>query len=254
MLIVEFKPIKAKKIYEEIVEQIKDMIAGGELNPGDKLIPERELAERLQVGRSAVREAYRSLEAIGIIEIKPGEGTFVREMGTKSMADIMSMAILTGKDTLFELLELRKILETEAASLAASRRTENNLKNIKMWLDQMKKDLDSGNLGDVSDMKFHYALADAAHNSLLMRLMNSISETMKKEMINVRRKLYITKGTPQRLYEQHQIIYEAILKGSVYEARNAMFTHLDFTEKELIQNLKAEGISIEEVKLSTAKI
>ena len=103
-------------------------------------------------------------------------------------------------------------------------------------------------------MKFHYALAEAAHNSLLMRLMNSISETMKKEMINVRRKLYITVGTPQRLYEQHQIIYEAILKGNVYEARNAMFTHLDFTEKELIQNLKAEGISIEEVKISTGKI
>ncbi|RYD02051.1 hypothetical protein N752_26735 [Desulforamulus aquiferis] len=80
---MKFKPIKAKKIYEEIVEQIKGMITSGELNAGDKLVPERELAERLQVGRSAVREAYRALEAIGLIEIRPGEGTFVREMGTK---------------------------------------------------------------------------------------------------------------------------------------------------------------------------
>lgn len=235
---MEFKPIKAKKIYEEIVEQIKDMIARGQLNPGDKLIPERELAERLQVGRSAVREAYRSLEAIGIIEIKPGEGTFVREMGTKSMTDIMSMAILTGKDTIFELLELRKIVEVEATALAAARRTEGDLRNIRTWLDQMKKDLDSGNLGDLADMKFHFALADAAHNSLLIRLMNSISETMKKEMKNVREKLYITPGTPQRLFEQHQVIYAAILKGNVHEARKAMFDHLDSTEKELVQNLK----------------
>lgn len=234
---MDFKPIKTKKIYEEIVEQIKEMIVRGELNPGDKLIPERELADRLQVGRSAVREAYRTLEAIGIIDIRPGEGTFVREIGTKSMTDIMSLAVLTGKDTLFELLELRKIIETEASSLAALRRTKEDLNNMKYWLDKMNEDINRGSLGDLSDLKFHYAITDAAHNSLLMRLMNSISETMIKEMKNVREKLYLTPGTPKRLYEQHVIIYQAILNGDEKEARDAMMNHLINVEKGLIQNM-----------------
>ncbi|PHJ39249.1 GntR family transcriptional regulator [Desulforamulus profundi] len=213
------------------------MIVRGELNPGDKLIPERELADRLQVGRSAVREAYRTLEAIGIIDIRPGEGTFVREIGTKSMTDIMSLAVLTGKDTLFELLELRKIIETEASSLAALRRTKEDLNNMKYWLDKMNEDINRGSLGDLSDLKFHYAITDAAHNSLLMRLMNSISETMIKEMKNVREKLYLTPGTPKRLYEQHVIIYQAILNGDEKEARDAMMNHLINVEKGLIQNM-----------------
>lgn len=234
---MEFKPIKAKKIYEEIVDQIKDMIVRGELNPGDKLIPERDMAERLQVGRSAVREAYRALEAIGIIEIRPGEGTFVREIGTKSMTDIMSMAVLTGKDTLFELLELRKIIETEASYLAALRRTKDNLKEMKYWLDKMNEDINKGDLGDLSDLKFHYAITHAAHNSLLLRLMNSISETMKKEMKNVREGLYLTPGTPRRLYEQHVLIYQAISDGDEKAARNAMMSHLTSAEKGLIENM-----------------
>ncbi|MEW6696935.1 MAG: FadR/GntR family transcriptional regulator [Bacillota bacterium] len=228
---MDFKPIKAKKIYEEIVDQIKGMIASGELNPGDKLIPERELAERMEVGRSAVREAYRALEAIGVIEIRPGEGTFVRKIGNKPMTDIMSLAVITGKDTLFELLELRKIVETEAAALAAARRTDDDLKTIKNWLDQMNKDIENGNLGDLSDLKFHYAIADAAHNSLLTRLMNSISETMKQELRVARENLYKKPGNPNRLYEQHKVIFEAIAKGDESAARSAMLDHLTKTEK-----------------------
>ncbi|ABO50703.1 transcriptional regulator, GntR family [Desulforamulus reducens MI-1] len=232
---MEFKPIKAKKVYEEIVQQIKEMISKGELQAGDKMIPERELAERLQVGRSAVREAYRALEAIGIIEIRSGEGTFVRKLGNKPMTDIMSFAVITGKDTLFELLELRKIVETEAASLAAQRRTEEDINNIEKWLKQMKLDIEKGNLGDISDINFHYALTDAAHNSLLTRLMNSISETMKKEMVTVRLNLYEAHRTPWKLYHQHEVITEAIKKGDAEGARAAMLDHLVNAERELIQ-------------------
>lgn len=228
---MDFKPIKTKKIYEEIVEQIKQMIVHGNLSPGDKLLPERELAEKLQVGRSAVREAYRSLEAIGVIEIKPGEGTFVREMGSKSMTDIISLAVLTGKNSIAELLELRKIVEVEAAALAAQRRTEEDMQMIQLALNEMANDIQKGNLGDASDIKFHYAICAAAHNSLLIKLMSSISETMKKEMFTVREKLYKTPGTPARLFEEHKNIFEAIKKGDEHEARKTMFINLDNAEK-----------------------
>ncbi len=235
---MEFKPIRPKKIYEEIVSQIKDMIAHGELTPGSKLMPERELAERLQVGRSAVREAYRALEAIGIIEIRPGEGTFVREIGTKSMTDIMSLAVVTGKDTLFELLELRKIVETEAAALAALRRTEEDIQKIKYWLDKMHQDIVKGVSGEVNDLKLHYAVTDAAHNSLLMRIMNSVSETMENVMRAVRERLYQSQETSEILYQHHEQIYQAIKKGDQTEARHVMMNHLVSTEKVLMQIMK----------------
>ncbi|SHK12513.1 FadR/GntR family transcriptional regulator [Desulforamulus aeronauticus] len=235
---MEFKPIRPKKIYEEIVSQIKAMIAHGELTPGSKLMPERELAERLQVGRSAVREAYRALEAIGIIEIRPGEGTFVREIGTKSMTDIMSLAVVTGKDTLFELLELRKIVETEAAALAALRRTEEDIQKIKYWLDKMHQDIVKGVSGEVNDLKLHYAVTDAAHNSLLIRIMNSVSETMENVMKAVRERLYQSQETSEILYQHHEQIYQAIKKGDQTEARHVMMNHLVSTEKVLMQIMK----------------
>ncbi|AQS59558.1 FadR/GntR family transcriptional regulator [Desulforamulus ferrireducens] len=237
---MEFKPIKPKKIYEEIVSQIKEMIAQGELTPGSKLIPERELAERLQVGRSAVREAYRALEAIGIIEIRPGEGTFVREMSTKSMTDIMSLAVVTGKDTLCELLELRKIVETAAAALAAVRRTEEDLKKIKYYLDRMHEDILKGISGEVNDLKFHYAVTEAAHNSLLMRVMNSVSETMQNEMKTVREELYKSPETSEILYNFHEQIYRAIEKGDQTEAHQVMMNHLVHTEQTLMQIMQRQ--------------
>ena len=237
---MDFKPIKPKKIYEEIVSQIKEMIARGELIPGSKLIPERELADRLQVGRSAVREAYRALEAIGVIEIRPGEGTFVREIGTKSMTDIMSLAVVTGKDTLSELLELRKIVETEAAALAAVRRTETDLTKIKYWLDKMHEDILKGVSGEVNDLKLHYAVTEAAHNSLLMRIMNSVSETMEKEMKAVREELYNSLETSEILYHHHEQIYQAIEKGDQKEARLVMLNHLVSTEKVLLQIMQSQ--------------
>ncbi|ABO50702.1 transcriptional regulator, GntR family [Desulforamulus reducens MI-1] len=239
---MEFKPIKPKKIYEEIVDQLKGMITRGELSPGDKLLPERELADQLQVGRSAVREAYRALEAIGIIEIRAGEGTFVRELNTKSMTDIMSFAVITGKGAILELLELRKIIEIEAAALAAERLTKDNLINLKKCLDKMKEDVNKGVVGEVSDLIFHHAITEAAHNSLLTRVISSVSDTMKTEMKKVRERMYETPGRPEILYKQHEEIYQAIVNRDPAEARKAMLNHLVSTEQVLIQVMNKDKI------------
>lgn len=118
---MNFKPIKTKKVYEEIIDQVKNMIYQGVLNPKDKLVTERELANRLGVGRSAVREAYSALEAMGIIEIKHGEGAFIKTVSTESLAKVLSFACLLDKGTPEELIELRKILEVESAGLASRR-------------------------------------------------------------------------------------------------------------------------------------
>ncbi|KUK40451.1 MAG: GntR domain protein, partial [Clostridia bacterium 62_21] len=99
---MEFRPIKKKKTYEEIIEQVKRMIAEGVLQPGDRLISERELADKLEVGRSAVREAFRALEAMGVVEVRPGEGTFIREVDVGTIIETLGMVLVLERDTVKE--------------------------------------------------------------------------------------------------------------------------------------------------------
>lgn len=232
---MNLKPIKTKKIYEEIIEQVKNLIAEGVLNPGDKLISEREMADRLKVGRSAVREAFRALEAMGIIEIRQGEGTFVREVSKESLAQALALVLMTERDTTRELLELRKILEVEAAGLASLRHTGEELKKMEEALKQMEEDLLAGDLGQQADWNFHYAVAEATHNSLLVMLMDSIADTMRRVLKTARQELYRSPGTPQRLLREHYDVFEAIRQGRDQEARRAMYEHLERVEKGIVK-------------------
>jgi GntR family transcriptional repressor for pyruvate dehydrogenase complex len=228
---LNFKPIKTKKIYEEIIEQVRGLIAEGALNPGDKLMSERELADQLKVGRSAVREAFRALEAMGIIEIKQGDGTFVKEISSQSLAEVLAMACMLDKETPRELMELRKILEVESAGLASVRHTVEELEKMENALKRMEGDLESGDLGEEADWLFHYSVAEATHNSLIIRLMDTIGDTMRTALKKARQELYQTPGTPQRLLREHCRIFNAIKQGKDKEARRAMFEHLDLVEK-----------------------
>ncbi len=116
-----FQPIKTKKIWEEIVEQLKTMITNGELEPGDKLPSERDMSESMGVSRASVREALITLEAIGILEIKPGEGTFVRQTSDAETFAPLAMVLALERNPGAQMMEVRRVLETEMAALAAER-------------------------------------------------------------------------------------------------------------------------------------
>lgn len=228
---MDFKPIKTKKIYQEIIDQIKAMINNGTLRPGDRLMSERELAEKMQVGRSAVREAFRVMEAMGVIKIKPGEGTFISETATDSVVKAFSSVLVAGDETARELMELRKILEVEAAAMAARRYTPEQLDSIYRALQQMEHDLEEGNLGEEADMNFHYAVAEAARNSILVKLMNTIADTMSRVLAAARHQLYQDPANPPRLLRDHQAIYSAIKNADPEAARRAMLSHLAGVEE-----------------------
>ena len=231
---MNLKPVKTKKVYEEIIEQVKNLIIEGVLKPGDRLIPEREMADKLRVGRSAVREAYRALEAMGLIEIRQGEGTFIKDVNTDHLAQALALVLATEKDAMLELLELRKIIEVGASGLAAQRRTGEELEKMDRALAQMEKDIEAGELGQQADWQFHYAVAEATHNSLIVRLMDSLKEIMSVLLEKAREELYQTPGTPQRLLREHRAIYEAIKSGQDKTAQKAMYEHLDRVEKSLL--------------------
>ncbi|MDA8440794.1 MAG: FadR/GntR family transcriptional regulator [Peptococcaceae bacterium] len=231
---MEFEPIKTKKIYEQIVEQIRELIQGGDLEPGDKLLSERELSEKLRVSRASVREALSALEIMGLIDVRPGGGTFIRHTSVDSIIGPMALILSMEKDTVLELLEVRKVLEVEAAGLAAQRANPNEL--AEMWdaLEEMRLDLAQGRLGEEADHQFHFAVANATHNSILMRLMNTISDTMRKTLRSSRQSLYLRKGTPERLYAEHEKVYQAIFRHDVAVAREEMYRHLVGVEERIV--------------------
>ncbi|MGG0298695.1 GntR family transcriptional regulator, partial [Bacillus pacificus] len=134
------------------------MIKNGTLKPGDKLLPVHQLAEQFQVGRSAVREALSALRAMGLIEMKQGEGTYVKNFDSSSLTKSLNNRLLMKKEDILNLLEVRKVLEVGAVRAAAAKRTEDNLQNMKHWLDEMAKSVGDEKAGEKADFQFHIAL------------------------------------------------------------------------------------------------
>ncbi|MGE5485107.1 MAG: FadR/GntR family transcriptional regulator [Ignavibacteriales bacterium] len=228
-----FKPVKTRKVYEEIVGQVKDLIANGTLKPGDRLISERDLADSLQVSRASVREAFSVLESMGLIESRAGEGTFVRESTLDSIAEPLAFMVVRERDSGFALLEVRKSLECESAALAAVRGTAEDLQKIEDCLGEMKNEVERGELGDVSDYNFHYSLAEATQNMVLVRVMATISDLYAQGLRSSRLRLYSLPGMPNILFEQHTRIYDAVKAHRADDARQAMRDHLEFVEVKL---------------------
>lgn len=231
---VELKPIKTKKIYEEIVEQIKQLILEGRLKPGDKLPSERHLVESFKVSRASIREALSALEMMGLLEVRTGEGTFIREIQSDSMAASLTWALSMDKGTVLELLEVRKMLEVQAVGYAAERATEEEIAELEKLLNLMKLNLDKdGTLNEKADHSFHYNIAKATHNKITIRLMDTISDHLRHMLKASSSKLYKGKYTPEILYGEHLAIWQAIKNRDVEKAREEMLKHLTGVEKEI---------------------
>jgi len=234
---VELKPIKTRKIYEEIIDQLKQLIVSGQLKPGDRLPSERDLVESLRVSRASIREALSALEMMGLLEVRSGEGTYVRELKPESVVEPLSWMLSMEKGTVLELLEVRKILEVQAVGIAAERITEDDLTKLDSALNEMIRDLQNSDGGEKSDLLFHFTITRATHNKILIRLMDTISDMMKHMLKSSRAELYKGKYTPELLLEEHMRIFDAIKSRDSELARLQMLKHLEGVEQELIKNM-----------------
>jgi GntR family transcriptional regulator, transcriptional repressor for pyruvate dehydrogenase complex len=233
---MEFTPIKTKRLYEEIVEQIKQLISEGKLKPGDKLLAERELADQFQVSRASVREAIRTLEMLGVIDIRPGEGTFVRSSGADDIIRPLAMFLAVERSSILDMFEMRRVFETATAGLAAERASSDEIDQIRSTLENMQEGLNvqDSEKGQEFDAAFHYAVAEATHNSLLIKLFKTVSEEFAKANSVARRRLYHDSArNAQRIIDQHSEIFEAIRARSPQAASKAMLEHLLFAEGEM---------------------
>lgn len=237
--ILDFKPIKAKKIYEEIVEQIRLLMAEGELKPGDKLLPERELAGRLQVSRASVREAIRALEMMGFVEIRPGDGTFIRDRNADEIIQPLAMFLAVEKSSLLEMFEIRRIFESATAALAAERASDEEILNLGTALDNMIQscNVKDSEKGEEYDTAFHYIIAEATHNSLLIRLFRTISEDFSRSISVARRQIYIDELNPVNIIDQHRNIFDAVRMHDTERASVVMLEHLNYAEREMTKKL-----------------
>lgn len=232
---LDLKPIKTRKIYEEIVEQIRDLVSRGDLKPGDRLPSERDLVERLQVSRASIREALSALELMGLLEVRSGEGTFVRKLRSESVVAPLAWMLTMEKVTVIELLEIRKILEVQAVGIAAERAEEKDINDLSAALDDLRADLSSPTSDGSADHRFHYAITRATKNNIMIRLMDTISDLMKYVLKTSRSKLYEGKYTPALLFQEHKKIYDAIVDKDAQGAKDLMLAHLSGVEQEILK-------------------
>lgn len=248
-----FKPVKTKKVYEEIIGQIKKLIIDGKLQPGDKLLSERELAERLNVSRASVREAFSALEMMGIITIRPGEGSFVKQVSFEGMMEPLSFFLQVEIDDLFQLLEVRKILEIETAALAAERATPEDLEEIKSALACMLEEVNNGGTGENGDAAFHFSIAKAANNPVLIKVMHTISDLLAKTFRTTRQKMFLIENIPTLLHQSHYEIYEAITAHNPRLARIKMKEHLNLVEN-VLAKIKKGQLNPPEIQIDNEKL
>ncbi len=228
--------VKPKKIYEIIAEHLTEMIKNGEVNPGDRLASVQQLAEDFNVGRSAVREALSALKAVGLVEIRQGEGTFVKKIDHDLAGyAIPSVAFLKQED-LRQLFEIRKIVETGAASIAAANRTADDIVEMNKILEEMKRAEGDGEIGEKSDVEFHMAIVRSTKNDMLYKLLETVSDTMQVSMLEARKMFIFSESDKmKKLYEEHKQIFEAILEQDSQKASERMMNHITGVENALFQ-------------------
>ncbi len=222
-----FRPVKTKKVYEEIVRQVKLLIEEGKLKPGDKLLSERHLSEQFNVSRASVREAFSALEMMGIIAIHPGEGSYVRHIPSGNMLELLSTSVQTEPVDIMHLLEMRKIIEIETAALAAVRATAEDIEEMRQSLCDMELEVaGGGHVADI-DAKFHYILVRAAHNPVLLRVAQTVSQLLTANYRSMRLMLFLIPDMRRIFYEAHAAIFKAVVAKNPRLAQEKMRDHLE---------------------------
>jgi GntR family transcriptional regulator, transcriptional repressor for pyruvate dehydrogenase complex len=223
-------PIKNTKVYEQVIEQIKEMIADGTLKKGDKLPSERDLVEQLQVSRTSIREALRAMEIIGLIECRQGGGNFVRENFENSLFEPLSVMFMLEKRNPSEIIELRKVIEVETVALAAERITDDELQEIGEIIEELKVS-ENEEVAVKVDKRFHYAVARAAKNGLILAILNAVSSLIDDFIKDARMKILQEESNRVILSAQHEQVYLALRKHDASAAVKAMRDHLDFANE-----------------------
>lgn len=217
------KKIQKVSVGDEVFKQLKQMLIEGTWKPGDKLPSENTLAEMLGVSRITVRQVLHKLNAMGLIETRVGEGSFVRSLNVgESMQALIPTLYLNGAAAR-DVFEFRELIDVEAARCAARRATTEDIAELQRVMDQMLQYQDREDLTGFAelDTEFHYLVAKASGNSLMLK-----TETILRDVIQETMKEIINRMGMESALVYHQAIIKAIQEKDEEKAAATMMRHL----------------------------
>ena len=233
------------RISDQVAEQLHQLVQLRQLQPGQRLPAERQLAEELGVSRTALREAIQKLNSQGILVSRVGSGTFVQDRRIPHSA--LHSSLLTpltplmqhDPQYLYDVLETRQMLEVHTAWHAASRATDADKSRIQRRFDELLhfQNLQDAESAALADAQFHLAIAEASHNAVVVQVMRSLFELMRNTVAENRRLMFVNNSAkvPEQLTAQHHRLMQAILAGDPEQARHEITAHLTFVHEKLSQ-------------------
>ena len=227
-----FEAIRRNKVYEAVARQIETLILE-KLKPGDKLPPERELAEMFSVSRSSIRDAIRSLELSGLVEPRQGVGTVVCEVTADSLLNPLVNALKRKQELVSELLEVRKMIEPPLAARAAKHASDDEIREMEEILRRQSEKIDRDEMTIEEDSEFHYTIAMASRNSVVLKVLDLLMDLLRE----TRERSLQLLGRPQRSLAGHRQILAAIKKGDAAAAETAMRHHIEDVEHIVLKEL-----------------
>ena len=228
----DFEAIRRNKVYEEVAKQIERLILT-KLQPGDKLPSERELAEMLGVSRSSIRDAIRSLELLGMVEPRQGAGTVVREISADSVVNPLATLLTRQRQSVTELLDFRKMLEPPLAARAATHATAEEVAEMEEILRRQEDKLRRGEVPVEEDAEFHYSIAMAAENSVVLKVLDVLMDLLRE----TRERSLQVEGRPQKSLAGHRRVLSAIKRRDPAAAEAAMRRHIEDVEQIVLNKL-----------------
>lgn len=240
-MLPQLKPVPRASLSDGIVDQITALIAGGALKPGDRIPSEKELCRQFSVGRTSVREALRSLSALGVLESHAGDGTFVSQSAGLPLQRSLRYAVLLDATQIEDLVEARLTLESQLAALAARRRSQTDLEAIAEAIAGMRRAREDHESYLACDLQFHLAIARAAGNSILQTMLETTRGYLQTW---IRETLASSKRRAALSITEHRRILQSIEERDEDAASAAMRAHLLSSSADLKKRLQPPGLHL----------
>jgi GntR family transcriptional repressor for pyruvate dehydrogenase complex len=237
-----YRRVKQPKISDIIMQQLESMILEGTLKPGQKLPPERELATQFEVSRPSLREAIQKLTARGLLYSRHGGGTYVSEELGSSFTDPLHELLSSHDEFLYDQLEFRDALEGLSAYYAALRSTDADKQVLTRRFNNLVEVYEKNDpvLEAKVDAEFHMAIAEAAHNVVLLHTLRGLFAMLEKSIVANLKNLFEKNESRPILFAQHKAMYDAIMEGNPDKARAMAHEHLVFVEDSLLEMSREE--------------
>ena len=222
-MISSMGPIKKTRVAEEVADRIRTLILDGTFPQGQPLPSERVLTEQFGVSRGSIRDAFRMLEMIGLLETRHGRGTFPHELTVDRLVQPLASVMTYQQDLQDELLDVRRMFEPAVARAAATRLTEEDLTDLQRILDAQRRKLKTGQSAIVEDTAFHAVLARSTRNRVVVSLMSTLNDLL----VESRTSSLKQEGRPVKSIEGHEAVVDALRRRDAEGAARAMYEHID---------------------------